>query len=46
MKDERTAKATLAEELNVVKERNLELTQEYDTQSNKYLALYEENDKL
>ena len=46
VKDERAAKATIAEELEVVKERNLELTQEYETQSNKYLALYEENDKL
>ena len=46
VKDERTAKATLTEELNVVKERNKELTKEYEIQSNKYLALYEENDKL
>ena len=29
-----------------MKERNRELTKEHETMSNKYLALYDENDKL
>lgn len=46
MKDERNAKSVLQEELDVVKERNKELVKEGETMSNKYLALYDENDKL
>lgn len=46
MKDERNEKSVLKEELNVVKERNKELVKEHETMSNKYLALYDENDKL
>ena len=30
----------------MVKERNKELVKEHETMSNKYLALYDENDKL
>lgn len=46
MKDERNKNASQAEELEVMKERNRELTKEHETMSNKYLALYDENDKL
>lgn len=46
LKDERNQKSSFSEELDVVKERNRELTKEFDTMSNKYLALYDENDKL
>lgn len=46
LKDERAQKAHLDEELNVLKERNREMTKEHETMSNKYLALYDENDKL
>ena len=46
MKDERTSKAVIQEELEVMKERNRELRQENETMSNKYLKLYDENDKL
>jgi len=46
MQDERAQKAQLKEELEVMRERNRELTKEHETMSNKYLALYDENDKL
>ena len=46
IKDERAKTASLSEELGVVKERNKELTKEHEAMSTKYLALYEENDKL
>ena len=46
MKDERAQKAAIQEELDVLKERNRELSKEHETMSNKYLALYDENDKL
>ena len=46
LKDERAQKCSLQEELDVVKERNKELVKEHETMSNKYLALYDENDKL
>ena len=46
MKDERANKAVIQEELDVLKERNRELRQENEVMSNKYLALYDENDKL
>ena len=45
MKDERAGKAVIQEELDVVKERNKELRKENEVMSNKYLALYDENDK-
>ena len=46
MKDERAGKAVVQEELDVMKERNRELRKENEVMSNKYLALYDENDKL
>ena len=46
LKDERAQKGSLQEELDVVKERNKELVKEHEVMSNKYLALYDENDKL
>lgn len=46
LKDERSQKASLEEEMAVLKERNRELSKEHETMSNKYLALYDENDKL
>ena len=46
LKDERAQKGSLQEELNVLKERNRELSKEHETMSNKYLSLYDENDKL
>ena len=46
LKDEREKSAGLQEELDVVKERNRELTKEHETMSSKYLSLYDENDKL
>ena len=46
LKDERNMKSNLQEELQVVKDRNKELTKEHETLSNKYLSLYDENDKL
>ena len=46
LKDERNQKAQLKEELDVLRERNREVTKEHETMSNKYLALYDENDKL
>lgn len=46
LKDERNSKQSLQEELDVVKLRNRELAKENESMSNKYLAMYEENDKL
>lgn len=46
LKDERAQKGAVKEELDVVKERNKELVKEHEIMSNKYLALYDENDKL
>ena len=46
LKDERSQRSSLNEEHEVLKERNRELTKEHETMSNKYLALYDENDKL
>ena len=46
MKDERAGKAVVQKELDVVKERMKELRRENEVMSNKYLALYDENDKL
>ena len=46
MKDDRAGKAVVQEELDLVKERMKELRKENEVMSNKYLALYDENDKL
>ena len=46
LKDERQKTSSCQEELDVLKERNRELTKEHETMSNKYLSLYDENDKL
>ena len=46
MKDEREQFAITKEELEVQKQRNRYLTKEKEEMSNKYLALYDENDKL
>ena len=46
VREERAEKATIIEELKIVKEQNKQLSQEYETQSNRYLALYGENEKL
>ena len=46
LKDERAQKSSIKEEFDVLKERNKELTKEHEIMSNKYLSLYDENDKL
>lgn len=46
LREERLAREEQSIELNAVKIRNLELEKEYSEINNKYLAIYEENDKL
>jgi len=46
LRDERLAKEEQTIELNAVKIRNQELEKEYNEINNKYLSIYEENDKL
>lgn len=46
LKDERALKVALEEDIKTLTERNKELTKENESMSNKYLGLYDENDKL
>ena len=46
LKEERTAREEQALELNVLKKRNRELEKEFQDSNNKYLEVYEENDRL
>lgn len=46
LKDERAIKTHLEDEIKVLTERNKELSKENESMSNKYLGLYDENDKL
>ena len=44
--DERKARTEATEQLESMTKRHRELETEYETTNNKYLKLYEENDKL
>jgi len=46
LKEERHAKEELINELQAIKNRNQELEKENDETNNKYLKLYDENDRL
>lgn len=46
LKEERLAREELAIEVNALKQRNRELEKEHGEVNNKYLDIYEENDKL
>lgn len=46
LKEERTAREELTIEVNALKQRNCELEEEYSEINNKYLEIYEQNDRL
>ena len=46
LREERTAREEQTLEINALKQRNTELEKEYNEINNKYLEIYEENDKL
>jgi hypothetical protein len=46
LREERLVREEQTIELNAVKIRNQELEKEYNEINNKYLSIYEENDKL
>ena len=46
LKDERSQKQTLNEEIKTLTTRNKELQKEYEQLDTKYLSLYDENDRL